>query len=74
MKLTAKQRKSIYAAVPAIIAILVAFGIVTTEQLQNIATAIGLAAGVVTSLLAFKNTDPNQDVDNTDDAVGGTDD
>lgn len=74
MKLTAKQRKTIYAVVPPVIAVLIAFNVVSTAQIKEFVSTLGLVGGALTTLLAYANTDPNQDVDNTDDAVGGTDD
>lgn len=75
MKFSAKQRKAIYAFVPAIIALLVAFNVVSTAQIREIISTFGLAAGGLTSLLAYSNTDSMQDVDanTSDESIGGTD-
>lgn len=70
MKLSAKQRKTIYALFPAIIAVLVAFNIVSEEQVSQLVSTIGLVAGGLTSLLAFNNTDPSQDVEEPDISAG----
>ena len=74
MKLSAKQRKAIYGVMSAVVALLVAFNILTPEKISDIVTSIGLIGGGLTTVLAFKNTDPNQDIyDVDDDAIGGTD-
>lgn len=75
MKFSAKQRKTIYALVPAVIAVLVAFNVVSEEQVSQLVSTIGLVAGALASLLAFNNTDAMQDIDPEidDESIGGTD-
>ena len=75
MKLSAKQRKAIYGVMSAVVALLVAFNILTPEKISDIVTSIGLIAGTLTTVLAYKNTDPMQDVDPNieDESIGGTD-
>lgn len=75
MKFSAAQRKAIYGAMTAIVALLVAFNVLTTDKIADIVNSIGLVAGGLTTILAFKNTDPMQDVDPNveDESIGGTD-
>ena len=75
MKLSAKQRKAIYGVMSAVVALLVAFNVVTADKLADIAQSVVLVAGTLTTVLAYKNTDPMQDVyPNIDDeSIGGTD-
>ena len=75
MKLSAKQRKAIYGVMSAVVALLVAFNVITADKLADIAQSVVLVAGTLTTVLAYKNTDPMQDVDPNieDESIGGTD-
>lgn len=55
------QRKAIYGIVTAVITLLVAFGVITAEELSDlVAQGVTLLTAGAT-LLAYLNTDPNQE-------------
>lgn len=61
----AALRKSIYLVSPALSAVLVVFGVWTNEQAT---TVTGAVTTILTTALAFFNTDPNLYEDASDDA------
>lgn len=75
MKFSAKQRKAIYGVMSAVVALLVAFNVITADKMADIAQSVVLVAGGLTSLLAYSNTDSMQDIDpnTSDESIGGTD-
>lgn len=75
MKFSAKQRKAIYGVMSAVVALLVAFNVITADKLADIAQSVVLVAGTLTTVLAYKNTDVMQDIDPEidDESIGGTD-
>lgn len=56
MRFTPRQRKAIYAAVAAVNAVAVAFGVLSGEQAAAIGTSVASMLGLV---LAFANVDGN---------------
>jgi len=58
MKLNPAQRKAIYGIMTAILAGLLAFGVVTADQVDNAVSTIVTLATALTTLLAYSNTHP----------------
>jgi hypothetical protein len=56
---TPARRKAIYGVVAAVTAALLAFNIVTTDQLANVTDTVVRIITALTAFMAFFNTDPN---------------
>lgn len=59
-RLTAAQRKAIYGVMTAILAGLLAFGVITADEVDSAVSTIVTLATALTTLLAYSNTHPEE--------------